>query len=611
MKKLLWKAILKILKNRFVLAALLLIVAGGLAIHFTNSQKKIRQLITQEVKRQDLLISVIEGGNLTALRSQKVINNVPGQRNILEVVDEGTRITEEDVRNGKVLVRLDSEDLKKSAEQRRIEVESSWAQYLDAQENLEIQKKQNESDIKQAELKVKFAQMDLAKYLGDSLADQVIKDTRLDYGQLISSPQLGGESLNKKKEVENRIDLANEELSRARDKVEWSNRLSQKGFITKTEFQADELALKQKNVALEQANLESRLFFNYDFPKQVEKLLSDYQESLKSLERTRANCRSRLIQGEASLKSRRSTYLLSKDRLEENEIQLKECTIVATQPGFVTYATSSRPWGNQSPIQPGTQVRQRQDLLTLPDFDSMGVEVKIHESAVEKVRVDQPAVIKVDAFPDRAFTGKVIKISLMPDPTLKWLNPDINVYVAQISFDQSYDFLKPGMSAQVEILVEKLEKVIAVPLVALTFHGETPYCTVLKNRMLETRRVTLGKSNDEMVEIKSGLAAGETLVISPGQMTPQIKKQELSEKGRMETTAPAIQTGNQPGSGRSESGAGPASPAAGNQPETGASSAGREGGGEGASSGRRGRGSRSGASSESTPAQPIVRPQQP
>jgi len=450
----------------------------------------------------------------------------------LEVVEEGTRITEEDVKNRKVLIKLDSEDLEEKAKQLRISVENSWASYMEAQQNLEILKKQNESDIKKAELNVKFTKMDLEKYLGGKLADKVIKEREIDYMELIKNPELGGEALKRKRELENKIALAKEEVERAKDRVEWSEKLAKRGYITNSELEADKLSLKQKEVDLEQAKLEYELFLNYDFPKKVEELLSEYTEALSELERVKARCKSKLIQAEANVKSKKATYLMNKNRLKEIEKQIKNCTIIATQPGFVIYATSSRPWRVESPIQPGTTVRQFQELLVLPDLSSMGVEVKIHESSIEKVKPGQKAIIKVDAFPEKIFTGTVKKIALMPDPMLKWLNPDINVYVAQIAFDKSYEFLKPGMSAEVEIIIKKLKNVIAIPVTALIFKGKKIYCNLLQGRRLIMRELKLGESNDVMVEVKEGLKEGDIVVIGQGEIAPSMKEKEFQKKGK-------------------------------------------------------------------------------
>ncbi len=520
----------KILKNR-VFLAIVILTAAGLILHSAQQEKKkLKEFITTQVKKKDLVISVIEGGNLKALKSLKVVNEVPGQRTILDVVPEGTQITEEDVKNGKVLIRLDSRDIENDLDQQKVSLETAYASFKEAEENLEIQKKQNESDLNQAQLKIMFAKMDVEKYLGSAVASRLLgKKESVNYSQLLKDPELGGEALNKRRQLENKIDLAKEELARAQDTLDWSSKLAEKGYVTKSELEADKLALQQKSVSLEQAKLDYQLFFDYDFPRQIEQLLSNYREAVAEFDRVKSKCQSRLIQAEANVKSKRATYSLTKTRLETTMGNLEKCTIRAKQPGFVVYATTGR-FFVETPIQAGATVRMYQELLSLPDFSTMGVEVKIHESNVEKVKPGLPATIKVDAFPGQVFTGKVQSIALMPDPTLKWLNPDLNVYVAQISFDRSYDYLRPGMSAQVEITIDVLKNVLVIPLVAVNFRDGKAYVNVLRGRKIETRQIEIGQNNEREAEVKKGFNEGDTIVISAIGKTAETKKQIETEK---------------------------------------------------------------------------------
>jgi len=528
------KLLKKLFKNKIFYLIIILLAGIFLMNRINSHRRRHSELVLHNVQRQNLLITVVEGGNLVALESQKIVNEVPGSRNILEVVDEGIQITEEDVEKGKILIKLDSQDLEDRREQLKLNVENSLASYTEGEQNLEILKKQNESDITQAELKVKFAEMDLNKYLGDKLAESIIgKNEEIHFAVLLRSDNLGGEALNKKRTLESSIDLAKEEVARARDKVEWSEKLSEKGYVTKIELEADRLALQQKEVSLEKAKLEYELFLKYDFTKQVEQLLSDYEEAKLQLERVIGTTRAKMIQSEANLRSKKSTYILNRNNLRDVEEQIEACTIRATRQGFVTYATSNRPWASQSPIQPGTTIRQRQEIFNLPDFRSMGVEIKVHESAVKRVKQGLTANVRIDAFPDISLTGRVKKIALMPDSTLKFLNPDVNVYVTQISLDESKDFLKPGMTAQVEILIRELKDVLTVPVNAVFFKSGQSYCAILKDGVLTDRRVELGDSSETMVEIKKGLEEGEKVVIRPGvAITSAVKKTELEETGK-------------------------------------------------------------------------------
>ncbi|HPC29256.1 MAG TPA: hypothetical protein PLI50_03465 [bacterium] len=84
MKKLSVK-IPRILKNKIFLSILILLVAGLVFHSIQQEKKKLKEFITTQVKKKDLIISVIEGGNLKALKFQKIVNMVPGQRTILYI----------------------------------------------------------------------------------------------------------------------------------------------------------------------------------------------------------------------------------------------------------------------------------------------------------------------------------------------------------------------------------------------------------------------------------------------------------------------------------------------------------------------------------------------
>ncbi|MCS7180781.1 MAG: HlyD family secretion protein [bacterium] len=538
---------LKVFKNKIFLGFILILILV-LGISFFNSKnKKAKDIVTYTVKKIDLPITIHETGNLVALKSTKIINQVPGRRTILEIVEEGTEITEDDVKKGKVLIKLDSSDLETQRDQMLITVENSYASYLNAQENLEITKKENDSMIKEAELKVNFAKMDLEKYLGSKLAEEVIekriKGENINYKEIINSEKLGGEALNKKRQLENNIDLAKEEVIRAQNELDWSKKLAEKGYITKNELEADQLSLKQKEVSFEHAQLSFQLFVNYEFSKNLEQLLSNYLEAMAELDRTKAKCKSRLIQAESDLKSKRASYRLNEKRLDELETNIKNCTIVATAPGFVTYATTTsgfRAFASGTTIQPGATVWQSQELLNLPDFNSMGVDVKVHEASIQKLSIGQIANVKVSSIPNKVFKGKVVQISNMPDQSLKMLNPDINVYIVKIELIEKDKSMRPGMNADVEILIKELKNVIAVPIVAVNFEKGQAYCEIFEEgKNIVRKNIKLGESSETMVEVKEGLKEGDVVVLSyKGPTKGTVKKEEMVEKGKIEIPTP-------------------------------------------------------------------------
>ncbi|KPK65186.1 MAG: hypothetical protein AMK73_03660, partial [Planctomycetes bacterium SM23_32] len=163
---------------KFGMAAILIVLAAGIAYRLVSppaGAQEAQAVRTAPVRRGPLVVTVTEGGTLLATESTDIKSEVEGQRTILEIVDEGTVITPEDVQEGIVLVRLDSSELEERTSSREISFLNAESSYKQAKENYEIQKKQNESNVALAELNVKFARMELDRYLGSELATALLE----------------------------------------------------------------------------------------------------------------------------------------------------------------------------------------------------------------------------------------------------------------------------------------------------------------------------------------------------------------------------------------------------------------------------------------------------
>lgn len=515
----------KVLSKRILLALILaaVVMAVGLFVYSWWKSRATGGSRTDAgvyvVGYGDLTISVPTSGNIEALNSVDIKSKVKGRTTIISIVDEGIDVTAEDVNNGKILVELDSSQIEQKLTQQEIDFFNAEARFTEAKENLDIQKKQNDSDIQKGLMSVRFGLMDFQKYLGDVVSEKLVS-AEMNPGEeialLINSPELGGEALQRLRELDGDIHLKEQELELAGSKLEWTEKLFEKEYVSLRDKEADRLDKERKEISRERTITAKDLFVKYEFPKQVEKLLSDYEEFKRELERTEARVRSKLAQAEANLKSREATYLLQKKRLEEQREQLEACTIRAPAVGQVVYgsSTGSR-WQRQNrAIEVGAEIRERQKIISIPDPTEMKVKVKVHETWVDKVEVEQKVKIKIAAFPEEEFTGKVLKKAPMADPE-HWLNPDLKVYSTDVCIDGEHDFLKTGMTAKAEIIVDELKDVLSVPIQAVVNREGAKICYVARGNNIEQREVETGLFNSDFVEIKSGLSEGERVLLNP------------------------------------------------------------------------------------------------
>jgi len=528
----------------------------------------IKELGTFTVRSGDLPITVTESGDIKALDSTDIKSEVEGRTTIISIVDEGIIITSEDVNNRKVLVELDSSDIKERLTQQEITFSNEEASYTEAKEALDIQIKQNDSDIKAGEIKVRFTLMDLQKYLGAAVAEKLMPAPPLpsatadkgvtqhrkascgaqvsgatnpggednEIASLIDDPNLGGEALQKLRELNGDITLAESKFEQASDRLMWTQKLYDKEYVTETDLRKDQLEMQSSKIQMDKARTALELFRLYEFPKEAEKLLSDYNEAERELERIEAGARSKLAQAQAKLDSRKATYSLGKERLEKLRKQLGACTIRAPVPGQVVYSSSMmNRWERRNrPIEMGAEIYERQKIISIPDPSGMKVEIKVHETWVDKVQPGQQARITIAAFPDKPFTGKVLKKAPLADPE-EWLNPDLKVYSTDVSIDGTHEFLKTGMTAKVEIIIEELKNVISVPIQTVVNRNGKKVCYVMGSKEPEQREVETGLFNDNFVEIKSGLVEGEKVLLNPPRVSESEATGEKEQKAEKST----------------------------------------------------------------------------
>jgi len=535
-KLLLWIIILVIIASA---AGYFFIIKKSNASAASNSN-----YITYNAQKGDLTISVTESGDIKALNSTDLKSEVEGRNTIISIVDEGYEITQEDVDNKKVLAELDSADIKERLTQQEITYLKADASLTEAKEALDIQVKQNSSDIQEGELNVRFSLMDFQKYLGDIIADKIVEsgknilENQSAINTILDDPNLGGEALQMVRDLDGDIYLKEQNLELAKSKYDWTEKLFAKEYVSLRDKEADRLDKEQKDIYRSKSITAKKLYVDYEFPKETQKLYSDYVESKRELDRTMSLARSKLAQAQAQLGSNTATYKLQKERLEKLRHQYKACKIIAPTTGQVVYSSSTDRWLRQHrPIEIGGEVRERQKIISIPDPSVMKVEIKVHETWIDKIVPGQKTIITIAAFPDDKFTGTVIKKSPLADPE-NWLNPDLKVYSTDIRITGLNESLKTGMTGKVEVIIKELKDIISVPVQSVMNHEGQKICFVLENNRAVLRTVETGQFNDSFVEITQGINDGDIIVLNP----PRINNAELkinAQKKKLNNSKPA------------------------------------------------------------------------
>ncbi len=183
-----------------------------------------------------------------------------------------------------------------------------------------------------------------------------------------------------------------------------------------------------------------------------------------------------------------------------------EFTIMAPKSGMVIYA---RGWGGK--VEPGSRISAWDPVVAeLPDLTDMISKTYVNEVDISRVKTGQDVKLKVDAFPDREYTGKVIKVANIGEQLRGY---DAKVFEVVVQVNELDSILRPAMSTSNEILTDTYEDVVYVPIEAIQTDSLS-YVFVEKNGKVVRREVITGISNSDEIIIEHGLAEGEKIYLT-------------------------------------------------------------------------------------------------
>jgi Cu(I)/Ag(I) efflux system membrane fusion protein len=186
------------------------------------------------------------------------------------------------------------------------------------------------------------------------------------------------------------------------------------------------------------------------------------------------------------------------DRIERTGEVRRTMAITSPASGFVV----------EKAVLPGQRIMAGDAILKLADLGVVWVEGQVFEQDLASVRAGQTVGVTIDAFPSEEWVGRVAYVY----PTLDAESRTTRVRVA---LSNSGLRLKPGMYATLHISGTARAAIVSVPRSAVLSTGRRNLVFVRRpDGMLEPRDVAVGFTTDDRVEIRQGLAAGETVVAS-------------------------------------------------------------------------------------------------
>jgi len=165
--------------------------------------------------------------------------------------------------------------------------------------------------------------------------------------------------------------------------------------------------------------------------------------------------------------------------------------------GFVTERTADL----------GEYVSPQQKVATIVRTNPLRIRIDIPEQAISAVRVGQSVSITTSAWPDKNFSGRVARIAPNVSATSRTLTVEAEI-------ENNGGALKPGQFATVRILQERAEPAVLIPARAVLTEAGVSRVYVIKNGHAEQRLVQIGQTENDLIEVKTGVAADEQVATS-------------------------------------------------------------------------------------------------
>ncbi|MBN1108371.1 MAG: efflux RND transporter periplasmic adaptor subunit [Bacteroidales bacterium] len=264
----------------------------------------------------------------------------------------------------------------------------------------------------------------------------------------------------------------------------------------------DQIANQIHNVEEAEITLKNS---KYEPPTTQREAEINVEQAKRVLEQLYRSYELRMAQTNRNVQIREMWLSRMKRRVSDYQEVLDAFTITAPADGMVIYYKTRMGTKRKAGMNVNAVDRI---IATLPDLSSMLSKVYISEVEISKIRVGLPAVITVDAFPDKSYTGTITSIANIGE-TLP--NSDTKVFEVMIKLDGSDLNLRPSMTTNNKIIINTFEDVIFIPTECV--HTGSDSIPVVYTKSGLRQKVTLGQANDKFIIIRDGLEPGTPIYI--------------------------------------------------------------------------------------------------
>ncbi|MCJ7446566.1 MAG: HlyD family efflux transporter periplasmic adaptor subunit [Bacteroidales bacterium] len=286
------------------------------------------------------------------------------------------------------------------------------------------------------------------------------------------------------------------------------------------------IALLEANLATSEAQqkISSLDSLQMKFATEVQKKLLELEMKKAMIEKQKTERKLAATKtiGETDIRQKKARIIQEKTKAQTYADQINSMTIIAQRDGIVmrtespTFSImSSQGTGTfGGPLREGSVLLLNTPVLQFPDLSKMEVSADVAEADFKKIERGQKVIITVDAAKKLVTTGKVNRKSLASSATQRYSRSKVKLYEVIIDVDSCHSKIKPGLSADCEIILREARDTLFVPTLAIFERDSTKVVYVLGKKDFIPVKVETGSSGSSYTIITNGLKGDETIALS-------------------------------------------------------------------------------------------------
>ena len=305
---------------------------------------------------------------------------------------------------------------------------------------------------------------------------------------------------------------------------------------TKQDLAQYRSTLNSAQAEIEQARAEARLAEEEDltavakakYDVEAAKLDASKQEIVSKIEGAEATLKvsdasQELHQMEEKLKADRALHqsrIESKTQASKKaaydvgraERALTKMVLLSPSAGTISLVSISHPDGD-SPFKAGDRAWAGAPIAELPDISALRLSARVDETERGRLALSQAVSVQLDAIPDQQFTGNIERISTIATSDFSGGWPFPRNFDLAITLNQTDARLRPGMSAQLTVIVDRVRNAVTIPVQASFQKSGETVAYLWTGSKFQERTIVIGRRSGDRILVSRGLREGDRIAL--------------------------------------------------------------------------------------------------